>query len=87
MAARVLEPVPIQLPEALASALCASHKTGVLHHAQMFGDGLARDAGSRGERTDGCGSLLTEAHHQLHTDRVSQGSEERRRAEQLSGCD
>ena len=76
MAAGVLETLPIQLPEALASAPSAAHEAGVLHDVQVFRDGLTRDAGSRGERTDGCGSLLTEAHHQSHPDRVSQGGEE-----------
>ena len=64
MAARLLEPLLIQLPEAFAAAARAAHKARVLHHAQMFGDGLTRDAGSRGEFADGGRSLLAKTHDQ-----------------------
>lgn len=52
VAAGVLKALLIQLPEALASVPRTAHKAGVLHHAQMFGDGLPRDAGACGESTD-----------------------------------
>lgn len=52
VAARVLKALLIQLPEALASAARTAHEAGVLHHAQMFGDGLPRDAGACGESAD-----------------------------------
>lgn len=64
VAAGVLKAALIQLPEALASSTCASHKTRVLHHAQVFSDGLARDAGARGKFADRDRSSLTEANDQ-----------------------
>lgn len=64
VAARILEPLLIQLPKAFASTPRAAHKTGVLHHAQVFGDGLTRDASACSKPADGCRSFLTKADHQ-----------------------
>lgn len=65
VAAGVLKALLIQLPEALTSAPRATHKAGVLHHAQMLGDGLTGDSGACGEPANGGGSLLAKAHHEL----------------------
>ena len=54
VAARVLNALLVQLPEAFASAAFAAHQTGVLHHAQVLGDGLAGEAGACRKFADGC---------------------------------
>jgi hypothetical protein len=83
VAADILEPLLIQLPDALAAAPSATHETRVLHDAQVFGDGLTRDVEASGKPRNGRRSVITEAGDQPQAGFVSQRCEERRRAEQL----
>lgn len=82
---RIPKALLVQLPETFASALRAPHETGVLHDAQMFGDGLAREAGASSKFADGCRGFDAKAHDQAQSDRVSQRGEERHGVEQLRG--
>jgi hypothetical protein len=61
--AGVFQAALLQLPNALAAVPCAAHQTRALHHSQMFGDGLSRDLGTRGQPSDRHGPMVTEPEH------------------------
>lgn len=86
MAARVLKTLLIQLPKALAPTARAAHKTGFLHHAKMFGDGLTRHSSAGGEPADGSRSFVAKADDQPQANGVPKSREEGHGAEQLCAC-
>src|SRR5437879_3305741 len=62
--AGIIQASQVQLPDALTSVPCAAQQARCLHDAQMFGDRLASDFGSRCEPGNGHWSGVTEARDQ-----------------------
>ena len=76
--AGVGEAMLVELPDGFAAAAGAADQAGMLHHAQVLGDGLAGDARAFGEACDGLRAIVAQAGDETEAGLVAESGEDRR---------
>jgi hypothetical protein len=80
------EALLFQFPDALAPLARTPQETGVFHHAQVFGDRLARDGKPGPQLRNRPRAIGAEADDQTQPRLIAQRRKDRRRLHQLSRC-
>src|SRR5262249_50728035 len=82
--AEFCELLRLNLPQAVSPHAITAHETNILKHAEMLGNGLARNMGALLQPNGRERPIRAQSGNDRQTHRVSQSGENRRRLRQLS---